>query len=344
MGGLEDEAGALLADDAQQVHLATVLPRAPLLQLARPRHRPGDQRPLVLGQERRERLVGQQGQEGLVLREPAPQRVHEDGGARLVGTEEGAHLALALHQLRQHRAAVHDVDGLAPGQEPAVSQLQVPRIGQEAPRPAGGDGLPQDLLVGERLHLRPVDDGHGEGRAGPAGAGAEDGLDEGGDAGTVRDGVLHRKGAEDGKLLEQPGHAVAVAEAGGGVAVDLDEPRAGRTQERVEARQHDVRQARVEADPARLGLGRAEERAQAAGVAVEGAPGDARRQLQQAPPILVETPPLRAGHEVRAQERAHRPAVEGDPGRGERVLEPRHLLERGGFVRGQEPVVLGDGI
>ena len=334
----------MIANEPEQLHRLPVLRRAPLLQLSRPGHRTRDERAFLRRQERRERLVGEKRQEGLVLGQPAAERVHEDRAAVGVGAEEIADVVLALHQLRQDRAAVHDVHRLAARPQPSAAQLHRPRVGEHAPRAPGHEGLLQDLLIGSRLHLRPVRDGHGGARGDTGGDRAQDGLDEAGDRGPVGHGSRAGEGAEDGKPREQLGHAVPVAEAGGGVAVDLDEPRPRGTQERVQAGKHDVGKAGVQADPAGLGLRGSQERAQPAGIAVEGAAGHARRQLQQPPPVVAQAPPRRPAHEVRPEERAHGPAVERDPGRGERVFELRRLLDRGRSVHGDQAVVFRDRI
>jgi hypothetical protein len=263
----------------------------------------------------------------------------EDGRALGVPAQEAAHLVLARHELRQHRAPVHHVHRVGAGPQPSFAQLHRPRIGQDAAHAVAAEGLLEDLLVGARLHVRPVDDGHGGGgRA--AGRHAEHGVHEGRD----RRWVLHLVGAgeveEDRQALEQPGHPVAVAEAGRGIAVDLDEAGARGAQEGIDAGEHDVRRAGVEEDPRHLRLRRGEIGAETGGVAVERAAGHPRRQLEQRARVVAQPGPLPPAHEVRPQERAHRQPRERDAGLAEGLFQRRRLAERRRLVRGEEGVVI----
>ena len=130
----------------------------------------------------------------------------------------------------------------------------------------GFEARADDLLVRARLHVRPVrdgDDGAGRRRSSRLPPGPDDGVDEGGQRRLVADAAGLGEGAEERQVREHLRHAVAVAEARGGVAVDLDEPRPVRAQEGVQPREQHVRRSGVDAHPARLRLRRAQERAQA---------------------------------------------------------------------------------
>src|SRR5207245_4373665 len=116
-----------------------------------------------------------------------------------------------------------------------------------------------------------------------------------------------------------------------------------RAQERVEPGQHHVGSAGVEADPARLRFRRPQEGAEPAGIAVEGPTGQPRRQLEEPAPVVAHLLPRRPADEERPQERAHRAAVEGDPRCGEGIFQSGRLLDRRRPVRGQQPVVIGNG-
>ena len=227
-----------------------------------------------------ERLVGQDREERLVLRKPAAEGVHERAEAVAVGPQEGAHVVLALHDLRQDRAAVHEVDRRAPRVEPPADDVHLARVGEHAVEAAGRERLPQDLLVGARLHLRPVRDrdprAPGAPRRAPLGGHRPHEPVVGGE---IVDGHLARELLERRQLPDEACHPVPVAEPGGRVRVHLDEAGAAGGHEGVEPGEDNIRRSRVERHPGCLGGRRAEEVAEAAHVAVEHLPGHPGRRL-----------------------------------------------------------------
>ena len=207
------------------------------------------------------RLVGEQGEERLVLGELAAEGVHEHRDTLAIGVQQGLRLVPARHQLAEKGTPVHEVHGIGARPQPSVPHHQLPRVHQPAAPPRRLDRLAQDLLVRARLHLRPVHD-----RDDPSPAarhGGQHRAHQRGDRGRVADRPLARERTEGGQLLEHRGHAVAVAEARRRVVVHLEEARPVGREERVDPREQHVGRARVEGDPRRVRrrAGRARRRA-----------------------------------------------------------------------------------
>jgi len=158
------------------------------------------------------------------------------------------------------------------------------------------------------------------------------------------DGVVSRERAEQGQIREHLRHAVSVAEARGGVTVDLDEARTIGSEERIQPREQHVRRSGIEADPARLRLRRAQVGAERADVAVEDVARDPGRDLHQPAARRPQRVPLSAPDEVGAQARSHGFAVERDARALEGLLQPLRLLARRPRIGRDQSVELGGGI
>ena len=156
--------------------------------------------------------------------------------------------------------------------------------------------------------------------------------------------MLASEGLEDRKTSEDLRHRVAVAESRGRVAVDLDEARPFRGQERVEAGEDDVGLAGIDRDPAGFGRRGPQEAAKTRHIALEGAARHACRELQQSGPRVPQRVPVAAADELGPQQGGHGMAVESDADLGETSpASPSHCWSAADRIGRERPVIVGDG-
>src|SRR4029453_9740966 len=122
--GLHDERLALRTDVRQQVVRRAVSRRPALANHARPWDVPADQRALFLVEEAGVAIVGQDGEERLLVRNLAAERVGHADGASLVRLYERRALLGPGDDVVDEHAAIHEVDRASLGDESAACELE----------------------------------------------------------------------------------------------------------------------------------------------------------------------------------------------------------------------------
>ena len=142
VGGLQYQPRAVVTDPRREVH---VLPAARARPSLGHHPRPRDVRPdhgMFVGTEAGGvRLVGQNGEERLLVRDLAPEGVGHAGEAVAIGLDQDPGVVRTRHQIGHQRTSVHQVDRLSRRDQPAVDDLQVTRIGDQRRHTTCGEVL-----------------------------------------------------------------------------------------------------------------------------------------------------------------------------------------------------------
>src|SRR5437588_412285 len=114
---LDDEAIAMAAQVRDEIDLAAFEPNVALAYERGPRHVAANDGALALAEQLRSALVGQHGEERLLVGNLAAQRVRHAHGARLVRRKERAALLGARHDVVDEHAAVDEIDAHVVGRQ-----------------------------------------------------------------------------------------------------------------------------------------------------------------------------------------------------------------------------------
>src|SRR5262249_54110330 len=178
---LDDEVLAVRAQIRNQIDVAAIARDAPLLDERGPWNVATDQGTLVRRKQIGVPIAREDGEERLLVRDLAAQRVRDADGARVIRVEQGAAVGFARKDVVDQNATVDEIDARAARVQTSGPRqagrhvraagryvLEVARVGDDRRHAGGDEGVAKQLELAVGRHLAPVDDGDLRRRGGAA--------------------------------------------------------------------------------------------------------------------------------------------------------------------------------
>ncbi len=150
--------GARVLDEVDRMALAR---RPSFADAARPGDVGGDGAALVLGEERLHVVVGEHGEDRLLVDRLAPEGVHDGDRARADGLQQRLQLVHLLEELVREEALVHDVDRRVLVPQPPALEHEVARVAHQCRIALALEELAEEVMLAPGGHLLVVHDRDG---------------------------------------------------------------------------------------------------------------------------------------------------------------------------------------